>query len=100
MAAQKKTKFELAVVDLIREMRLERRLSQDKIAAYIGTNRSFIGQVESHETDTKYNLNHLNRLAYFLGCSPKDFIPDLPIPEEEYEIKKPARKKAAKKKKS
>ena len=72
----KKTKFEIAVVDKVRTLRMKKGLSQDDIAAIINTTRGFIGQCESSNSSSKYNLNHLNKLAEAMGCSPKDFIPE------------------------
>jgi transcriptional regulator with XRE-family HTH domain len=72
----KKTKFEIAVVDKVRAMRMKKKLSQDDIAAMINTSRGFVGQCESSNSSSKYNLNHLNKLAEAMGCSPKDFIPE------------------------
>jgi hypothetical protein len=83
MAVAKKSKFEMAVIDLVRQKRMDKKLSQNMIAAFIGTHRSYIGQVESPENHQKYNLDHLNMIADAMGCSPKEFIPDNPIPEKE-----------------
>lgn len=45
----------------------------------IGVSRGFVGQVESPKHRAKYNLNHLNEIAKFLGCSPRDFMPEKPL---------------------
>lgn len=79
----KKTKFELAVIQKVKELRIEKELSQRDIAAILNFSEGFIGQIESPLHPSKYNLNHLNKLAIEMGCSPKDFIPDNPYPEEE-----------------
>jgi len=76
-----KSKFELAVIDLVKEMRMKKHLSQDDIALFLNSTRGFIGQIESPNTDSAYNLDHLNKLAQEMGCSPKDFLPDKPIKE-------------------
>lgn len=76
-----KSKFELAVIDLVKEMRIKKQLSQDDIALFINTTRGFVGQIESPNFDSKYNLDHLNKLASEMGCSPKDFLPKEPIQE-------------------
>ncbi|WP_186758205.1 helix-turn-helix domain-containing protein [Echinicola salinicaeni] len=72
----KKSKFEIAVIDKIREVRKEKGISQRDIAAFLGKTEGFIGQIESTNSDSKYNLNHINRLAYEMNCSPKDLMPD------------------------
>ena len=85
MSSLKKTKFEMAVIDRVREMRLAKGYSQEMIAGFLNLTTSFIGQVESPNIPSKYNLNHLNRLAKELGCSPKDFIPDDFLEEDYWE---------------
>ena len=74
-----KTKFEFSVINIVRDKRIELKLSQDDLAYYLVTSRGFIGQVESTKYAAKYNLNHLNILAKEFECSPKDFMPDKPI---------------------
>jgi len=85
MDMPKKTKFEIAVIDKVRALRIQKKFSQEYIAGLLGLTTSFISQIESPNIPSKYNLNHLNRLAYELGCSPKDFMPDNPIPSENWE---------------
>lgn len=84
MSTPKKTKFEMAVIDRVREIRLEKGFSQESIAAILNFNTSFISQVESPGTPVKYNLNHLNKIAYELGVSPKEFMPDKAIKDENW----------------
>jgi transcriptional regulator with XRE-family HTH domain len=79
MSKKAKTDFELYVIDKVRERRIGLKLSQDDLALFLDTDRSFIGQVESPSNPAKYNLNHLNILAKELNCSPKDFLPENPI---------------------
>jgi transcriptional regulator with XRE-family HTH domain len=76
MSQGKKSKFEMAVIDRVTAMRHRKGLSQEYIAAVLGFSKGFIGQVESPNHPSKYNLDHLNRLAYEMGCSPKDFLPE------------------------
>lgn len=85
MANQQKTKFEMAVIDNVAEMRRKRSLSQDDLAIILGLTRGYIGQIESPNSPSTYNLNHLNRLAYEFGCSPQDFLPGKPIVEENWD---------------
>ena len=73
MSAPKKTKFEIAVSDKVKEMRVEKGFSQEYIAGLLQLTTGFIGQVESPNHPRKYNLNHLNRLAYEMECSPRIF---------------------------
>lgn len=80
-----KTKFELAVIDKVREIRLKHGFTQEYLAGLLNTGRAFVSQAESPNIPSKYNLNHLNRLAKELGCSPKEFLPDNFIEEEDWE---------------
>ena len=60
-------------------MRESAKLSQSELAVKLDVSNGFIGQAESSRSPTKYNLNHLNRLAVIFGCSLKDFMPDKPF---------------------
>lgn len=71
----------MAVINLVKKIREEKGYTQDQIAHFLDTTAGYIGQVESPSTRSKYNLNHLNRLAFEMKCSPKDFIPDTPFTE-------------------
>lgn len=75
----KKSDFELAVIQKVKEIRENRKLGQRDIAALLGVTEGFIGQIESPNNGSKYNLNHLNILAKELECSPKDFLPEKPV---------------------
>jgi transcriptional regulator with XRE-family HTH domain len=77
----KKSRFELAIVERVKQMRLERNLTQDDIAMYLNISRGFVGQIESPNHQSKYSLDQLNKLAIEMDCSPHDLIPDKPIPE-------------------
>lgn len=71
------------VINKIKEIRIEKGLSQEGIASALDTTRGFVGQIESPNYSAKYNLNHLNILAKELKCSPKDFLPEKPISESQ-----------------
>lgn len=79
MTKGKKTKIEQYVIDKVKEIRTSKGFSQDDIAIFLDTTRGFIGQVESPNYPSKYNLNHINKLAIELGCSPQDFFPSKPF---------------------
>jgi transcriptional regulator with XRE-family HTH domain len=81
----KKTKFEMAVIAKVTEMRIKKRLSQDDIAIILELTRGYIGQIESPNSPSTYNFNHINKLAYEFGCSPQDFLPSKPIVEVNWE---------------
>lgn len=70
-----KSTFDLLVIQLVKEKREELELSQEDLARFLDVARGYVGQIESPHTKAKYNLNHLNRLALEMDCSPKDFMP-------------------------
>lgn len=74
-----KTPIEIYVIEQVRRMRLEERVSQAMLAYGIGVTKGFIGQVESSKHAAKYNLNHLNELAKYFNCSLADFFPKEPL---------------------
>ncbi len=75
----------MAVIERVMEIRHKKGFSQEYIAAVLNLTKGFIGQIESPNNPSKYNLNHLNRLANEMNCSPQDFIPKEPIQEESWE---------------
>ena len=74
-----KTEIELYVINKVREMRLEKGISQADLAHKLDLSVGFIGNVESVRYRAKYNLNHLNKLAKIFECSFADFFPKNPI---------------------
>ncbi|WP_309332938.1 helix-turn-helix transcriptional regulator [Mucilaginibacter sp.] len=79
MAISLKSDIEAYVINKVREKRMEHNLSQSDLAIELDVSNGFIGQAESSKSPTKYNLNHLNKLAIIFKCSVKDFIPDQPF---------------------
>ena len=67
------------VIDAIRKERKRQNVSQSMLAFGIGVSKSFIVQAESPKCDIKYSPNHINEIAKFLGCSPRDFMPKKPL---------------------
>ena len=84
MDKQKKTEFDMAVINRVIKKREELGLSQYDIATMLELSRGFIGQIESPKFASKYNLNHLNKLAFEMGCSPQDFIPKTVVKEKDW----------------
>lgn len=74
-----KSKIEQYVIDKVREMRQEQKMSQSTLAFCIGLSRGFIGDAENPNKRAKYNFNHLNELAKVFNCSISDFFPNLPF---------------------
>lgn len=75
-----KTKFEFEIINLVKSQREARGLSQEDIASILKVSRGFIGQIESLNSASRYTYNQLNTLATTFNCSPKEFMPELPIP--------------------
>jgi transcriptional regulator with XRE-family HTH domain len=73
--------IEQYVIDVVRAMRIEKKISQKDLAYSLNLSIGFIGNVESSNFRAKYNLSHINKLAEILECSPKDFLPDNPLSE-------------------
>lgn len=74
-----KSPIDIYIIDAIRKKRMEQHVSQAMLASFINVSRGFIGMAESPKYDIKYNLRHLNEIAKFLGCSPRDFLPEKPL---------------------
>lgn len=74
-----KDAIDIYVIDAIRKKRMEQHVSQAMLASFINVSKGFIGMAESPKYDIKYNLRHLNEIAKFLGCSPRDFLPEKPL---------------------
>jgi len=96
------TPIDQYVIDFIRQLRDKKNLTQEDIAAAIGVKRTFIGSVESINSRAKYKLAHINALADYLGCSPRDFLPEKAIPvnppeKEKRKATAPIKKKVVKK---
>jgi len=71
--------IEQYIIDKVREMRTDQKISQAQLARLIGVSEGFIGNVENPKYRDKYNFRHLNMLAKALKCSPKDFLPEQPL---------------------
>lgn len=74
-----KSKIDWFIINKVKEMRQSRSIEQDDIAIHLNVSSGFIGQIESPNFRAKYNTQHLNELAKFFKCSPKDFFPDRPL---------------------
>jgi transcriptional regulator with XRE-family HTH domain len=75
----KEAKIEKFVIEKVRARRIELKLSQAALAQLLDVSEGFIGNVENPKYPEKYNLRHLNDLAKILKCSPRDFMPELPL---------------------
>lgn len=75
MKSNKRTQIEQYVINTVRKKRLLKELSQIDLAHLLNVSPGFIGKVESTKYESKYNLNHINKLAKIFNCSPKSFLP-------------------------
>lgn len=69
------SQIEQFVIDRVKQMRIERGISQAELANKLDVANSFIGQAESSKYRTKYNLNHLSKLVKIFNCGYSDFFP-------------------------
>jgi transcriptional regulator with XRE-family HTH domain len=56
----------------LRKMRLEKGLSQERLASLAGLHRTYIGSVERGERNI--SIDNIERLAKALGCEVKDLL--------------------------
>lgn len=70
------TKIEQYIIDTVKRMRTEQKMSQATLGFCSNLSKSFIRDVENPKKDSKYNLNHINEFAKVFNCSPKDFLPE------------------------
>lgn len=70
------TEIEIFVINKVKEIRNLNQISQADLADKIDVSSGFIGKVESFKYNTKYNLNHINKISKALNISPKDLLPN------------------------
>jgi len=76
MKLNKTTEIEQFVINTARFKRMQHNVSQSELAHLLNVSPGFIGKVESPKYSSKYNLNHINRLAEIFKCSPQSFLPE------------------------
>jgi transcriptional regulator with XRE-family HTH domain len=75
-----KSKIDIYVIDKVRELRIAHKMSQEELSIKAGfRSNGFVGQAESYNYNKRYNIQHINKFAIIFNCSPKDFLPDIPI---------------------
>jgi transcriptional regulator with XRE-family HTH domain len=88
--------IERYLIKRVKEIRESKGISQTALSLTIGKSTSFISDIEAPSKKAKYNVIHLNLIAKALGCSPKDFWPEVPVMEKKYDFLKeiiPTKKK-------
>ncbi|MCX2481047.1 helix-turn-helix transcriptional regulator [Pedobacter sp. MC2016-15] len=83
--ASSKSRIELFVIEKVKSLRENAKISQSELAFKLGVSNGFIGQVESAKFPAKYNLDHIDKLAKIFHCSPKDLLPDQPLNKDSEE---------------
>jgi transcriptional regulator with XRE-family HTH domain len=83
MKNNQKSKIDIYVINSVRNFRIKSGLSQADLAHKLQVSEGFIGKIESPKYPTKYNLNHLNKISKIFNCSPKDFLPEKGIEEDD-----------------
>jgi transcriptional regulator with XRE-family HTH domain len=73
------TEIEKFIIEKVKEIRNDKKISQQKLSSMIGLSEGFIGNVENENRPEKYNIRHLNAIAKVLNCSPREFWPDVAI---------------------
>ncbi|MET4138479.1 helix-turn-helix transcriptional regulator [Pedobacter sp. UYP1] len=74
-----KSDIDQYVINRVKELRLAKKMSQAHLANELDVSIGFIGMIESPKYRNHFNLQHLNKLAVILECSPKEFLPDHPL---------------------
>lgn len=69
------TEIEQYVIKRVKEIRIEKGVSQAKLAHLIDLSVGFVGNVENPKHIAKWNLNHLEKIAKVLGVSIREFLP-------------------------
>ncbi|MGN6641260.1 MAG: helix-turn-helix domain-containing protein [Mucilaginibacter sp.] len=82
MSASRKSQIDAYVIERVREKREQNKLSQSELATHLNVSNGFIGQVESPNSPTKYNLTQINRLALLFNCSIRELMPERPFLED------------------
>lgn len=82
MPSAKRTRLEQFTIDRVKAIREEKGFSQSDLAVWLDTTRGFIGQVETPNHASKYNINHLNVLANELEVPLRSLIPEVNFPSE------------------
>lgn len=68
--------IEKYVITKVKEIRILQNISQGELAFKIDVSPGFIGKVESLKYNSKYNLNHINKISKALRISPRELLPE------------------------
>jgi hypothetical protein len=69
-------------------------MTQDDLANLLMVHKTFICNAENHKQRAKYNLRHINILAWYFDMSIGDFMPKEPFePDDTYSFHRTPHKK-------
>ncbi len=74
-----KTAIEIYVIEQVKAIRIGLGMSQAELAFKLNVSSGFIGKVETTSLPTKYNLNHINKIAEIFNISPQELLPNKPL---------------------
>ena len=81
MAGALKSEIDLYIIAKVKHLRTLRKYSQAVLAVKLGVSDAFIGQIENPKHYSKYSMVQINKLAKIFNCSPRDFLPEHPMPD-------------------
>jgi len=64
------------IIDKVQKLRLSHNLTMKEFGYILNVSPSFIWNVENPQNIAKYNIKHLNILAFYFELSPKYFLPN------------------------
>lgn len=73
------SKIDKYVIQRVKEMRIEKGISQTMLANRLDVSHGFIGKVESGKYEKKYSLSQINDIALILKCNIQDLLPGKPL---------------------
>ncbi|MCW3091418.1 MAG: family transcriptional regulator [Ferruginibacter sp.] len=88
--------IEQYVIDFVRKLRSDKKITQEDIANILEVSRSYIGDIESPNTRAKYNMTHVNALADYFNMSPQAFFPEKALKLSGSKIDKSSKAKSKK----
>jgi transcriptional regulator with XRE-family HTH domain len=69
------TPIDWHVISFVKKIRLAKDITQEGLGDLLGVKRTFIASIESKKERAKYNLQHINTLAFYWDMSPQEFLP-------------------------
>ena len=69
------TEVEIHLIAKVKELRIQKGISQSQLAHLLEVSTGFIGHVESFKDRAKYNINLLVKLKKILDCEYEDLLP-------------------------